>query len=171
MVKTILKISIILLSVISFTDNYAQTKDCNYVVKYYDNGTKKEEGCLTNDKKEGLWKEYFVNSSHVNGGYIYESIYKDNIKNGPYTIYYITGEIRGKGFYKNNASVDTFITYTKSGELISKCFLVPTTGKDSKVTWRKYYDPNAKPDGTFETKDGKTYMWQLGEMTEFKFKK
>ena len=168
LVKTILKISIILLSVIPFTDSYAQTKtkDCNYVVNYYDTGAKKEEGCLTNGKKEGLWKDYYVN-----GGYVYESIYKNNIKNGPYTFYYPTGEVRGKGFYKNNASVDTFITFTKSGQMICKCFLVRTAGKNSKVTWRKFYDTNAKPDGTFETKNGKAYMWQLGEMTEFKLKK
>ena len=160
--KTTLTLIIVVLNTLA---SLGQTKSCDYQVLTYPDGKKKAEGCFVNKKREGQWKEYYEN------GYVYHCNYTGDVKSGPYKIFYSSGELRSTGFYKNDTPVDTFMTFSKDGKPIAKVFLTYIKPKVSNVTWRHYYDPNAKPDCTFEQKDGKTFWWQMGELLEFKLSK
>src|SRR5258708_2018393 len=84
-----------------FVENLLQDtmkiKGCDYKKVYNTNHKLKEEGCLINGLKEGLWKEVSQNNL-----YIYEVNYEKGVKKGNYKIYYDTGEIRGFGKYLND---------------------------------------------------------------------
>lgn len=139
----------------------SKIKHCDYKKLFYDNGKIKEEGCLINNLREGEWKFYDFNHE------IYYIIpYIHNIKTGPSRAFYITGELREISNYKNNCRVDTTITFKVNGDTIAKYVSVPVENNKSTVVWRKYYNKNAKSDGTIETKDGKKYIWLLGEMVD-----
>ena len=141
-------------------------KGCEYVVYHYPDSTKKEEGCLVKGIREGSWiiytlpRKFFEVVTYVHG-----------VKTGRYQEYYATGELRQTGTYKNNTRSDTITTFKQNSDTIAKFYCAYTGLQMATVTWRKYYDSNAKPDGAFETKDGKTYMWMLGEMVEFNYTK
>ncbi|MBS1636819.1 MAG: hypothetical protein JST26_12960 [Bacteroidetes bacterium] len=138
-------------------------KGCSYKIYYYENKVKKEEGCLVNNKKEGLWKEYSTSGVLLN-----EYNYEHGVPNGVFYNYFENGKIHKKGFYKNWTGIDTLTIYNTNGEIVSKSVWIPVSYKKSKAVWRKIYAKDAKPDGTIETIDGKTYTWRLGEKYEFK---
>ena len=159
--------SINLFSQVIPIDTTKKLKGCLYKVYYRADGKKEDEGCLINNKKEGIWVGY-----GITGKYYFLTNYSKGIKNGSFKMYYITGELREIGWYKNDFRADTSIVFKQNGDTIAKfCSEATKVKGHSTVKWRRYYDKNAKPDGTFEVKDGKNYMWQLGEMTEFKLKK
>ena len=148
-----------------FTQDTSKIKGCDYKVFYQPNGNKKEEGCLINGKKEGLWKEYTEN-----GWQRFEWTYFNNEKNGRYKCLYENGKIYGIGNYINGSLSDTLSAFDINGEIISKTVWESIGYKKSKEVWRKIYVKNAKPDGTIETINERRYMWSKGEKLLLKSK-
>mgnify|MGYP000385514091 FL=1 len=81
-IKIIIIISFILstLNCLSQIDNKSiNKKDYEYKIYYYPNKNKKEEGCVINKNREGLWKLY-DESVILN----YECFYHNNMKDGKF---------------------------------------------------------------------------------------
>lgn len=76
-----------------------------YFIYYYPTHTKSDEGYYKNDKKEGMWKHYFLSGILAS-----EVPYKNGLKNG-YTVYYdSTWGYRSEIGYYNNDERDTMWT-------------------------------------------------------------
>lgn len=148
----------------SIIDSLKRSKNCDYKIINNPDGSKKEEGCMLKGLKHGIWVGYGIKFN-------YTTTYVNGIKNGPFKSYYLTGELREIGTYKDDSRVDTTLTFKQNGDTIAKFYSEPVKKGTSVIKWRKYYDQNAKPDGTFEKVGKINYMWQLGEMIEFKLKK
>ena len=81
-IKIIIIISFILstLNCLSQIDNKSiNKKDYEYKIYYYPNKNKKEEGCVINKNREGLWKLY-----DESGILNYECFYHNNMKDGKF---------------------------------------------------------------------------------------
>lgn len=81
-IKIIIIISFILstLNCLSQIDNKSiNKKDYDYKIYYYPNKNKKEEGCVINKNREGIWKLY-GESGILN----YECFYHNNMKDGKF---------------------------------------------------------------------------------------
>lgn len=81
-IKIIIIISFILstLNCLSQIDNKSINKKYyEYKIYYYPNKNKKEEGCVINKNREGLWKLY-----DESGIFNYECFYHNNMKDGKF---------------------------------------------------------------------------------------
>jgi antitoxin component YwqK of YwqJK toxin-antitoxin module len=132
---------------------------CIYKKILYSNGKTMEEGCLKNEKKDGLWKEY-----EIDGTLKVQWMYANGKKNGEYKSFYPSGKVQAIGYYKNGNVIGKFNTYSETGDLIYESeWVVNKSGYGSTEKWRKIHNKNAKPDGTKEIINGKKYMWMQGE--------
>ena len=146
-----------------FTQDTSKIKGCDYKVFYQPNGNKKEEGCLVNGKKEGLWNEFFLNGEKK-----FEWTFRSDTKSGEYRAYYNNGKLNSLGNYLDGALVDSLFIYNENGIILSKSFWKITGYKTSKIVWKKIYNKDAKTDGTIEVINSKRYYWQLGQKLELK---
>lgn len=145
----------------SFTIDTSKAKSstsCDYKKYYHPNGKVKEEGCLINGKKDGVWKIYLEN-----GDIEFEWMYLKGLKNGAYK-HYDKGKINATGEYKNGCLHGLLKIYNEQGELTSEQWWKGNfaTGVSTMLK-EKNYDKNAKPDNTIETIDGKRYIWRNGK--------
>lgn len=145
----------------------AKLKGCVYTVNKYPNGNKEQEGCTVNGLKEGIWLEYTEQENYVR----FKWQFNRGLKNGMYYAYFKNGKVNAIGYYKNGGLTDTLTAFDEQGKLVSKSKWVVKQGKNSTMVWSKVYVKNAKQDGTIETINGKTYIWDLGEKVEIKTNK
>ncbi len=81
---------------------------------YYENGIKIAEGKLDADNlKQGIWKEYYLS-----GELKAEGEYENNIKVKNWTYYYINGKIEQKGNYLKGKPNGTWKWYFENGSIL-----------------------------------------------------
>jgi antitoxin component YwqK of YwqJK toxin-antitoxin module len=165
--KTLISIIVITLALITIDNRIKRRPErqnkCIYTIHKHSNGLTKEEGCLEDGKKQGVWKVYTEE-----GWLHYEWTFLNDLKNGPYTVFFNTGNINAIGNYKNGSITDTLSVFDMNGKLVSKTLWQSINNKTSKIIWQKLYNKDAKPDGTKEIISGKIYVWNLGEKLEIK---
>lgn len=160
MIKTI----ILILFAIMSNYGYSQSKDSIYTKTYYDVSKTKihEEGYMVNKKRTGIWKEY-TEDNWVR----FEWTYKNNIKDGPYICFRKNGQVEATGFYKNGQLDGILKVYDENNVLVSESnWGRKRDGKTSELKGTTYYSKNIKPDMTYDTIDGKIYVWAFGEKFE-----
>lgn len=79
---------------------------------YTEGGKHYEMGEVTNDKKNGIWKEYLTKNDKL----IADFYYVDDIKNGPCKHFDDDGNISSKGFFKAGVPDSLWITFDKNGQ-------------------------------------------------------
>lgn len=72
-------------------------KDSNAII-YLDNNERYMTGKLINLKQEGIWKEYTTENNVLD----FKWTFKNNVKDGIYFGYTLTGKIETVGHYKND---------------------------------------------------------------------
>lgn len=143
----------------------SQTDSCKYRKTNFPNGNLKEEGCIKNGEKDGVWKEY------EEEGYLsFIWTYKNGLKDGPYKALYPNGKPKAIGQWKKGCIVDSLKSYDENGDLTEVVFWVANKSLGSSTsTYRKVYNKNTKPDGTVEKIDGKDYLWMGNEKHELHY--
>lgn len=145
---------------------FSQTDSCNLKKINFPDGNLKEEGCIKNGKREGVWKEY------AEKGYLrFIMTYKDGLKDGPYKALYSNGGPAAIGTWSRGCITDTLKRYDENGDLTLVEFWVAQGSGSSYSTYRKVFNKNAKPDGTIEKIDGKDYLWKGNEKHELHYTK
>jgi antitoxin component YwqK of YwqJK toxin-antitoxin module len=116
----------------------------SYIFK---NGKIIAEGILTDGgKREGLWKEYYLDGSLKS-----EGNYKNDKKTGKWKYYYPNGQLEETGEYENGKPVGKWLWYYPSGKLLREM---------------SYYE--GKPDGAFTEYDEDGNVTLKGEYLEGK---
>jgi antitoxin component YwqK of YwqJK toxin-antitoxin module len=154
--KTSITLIVFLLTAIL---SYCQT---DTVVTYtFSNGKPMWNGILVNGNREGLWKQYSEN------GYVrWIWTYINGKKDGIYYSYYENGSVEAIGFNKNELPYGLQKVYDQNGKLVCEItFEIQADGR-SLLTSQKLFDPKAKSNGTIETIDGKTFVWQFGKLEQ-----
>jgi len=145
---------------------YGQKDSCKFTKTFYSNGHLHEEGCIIKGQREGLWNDYNEYDNKIR--FIWT--YKNNLKDGPYKVLGETGIIEATGKYSKGCLTDTLKSYNDKGQLtgyeVWKIDNLKST-KSSLVTQKTFIKPE-KPDGTIETINGTSYMWQSGRKLKLK---
>ncbi len=81
-------------------------KDSNAII-YFNNNETYMIGKLINSKREGVWKEYLTKENELN----FKWSFKDDIKDGIYFGYTLTGKIETVGYYKNDQLNGTLVYF------------------------------------------------------------
>ena len=107
--------------------------DTQEAKEYTEGGKHYEVGKITNNKKNGIWKEYLTSGDEL----INEFTYVDDAKTGPCKNYWSdnSGKIYKTGFFKNGLLDSVWTTYNKDGKV------------DYKETWKP--NPNGKSSSSF----------------------
>jgi len=135
-------------------------KGCQYTTRNRDDGLGKEEGCLVNNKKEGVWKEY------TKAGWLRFTVpYTSDKREGSFKSFFENGKTNSIGFYKNDLLVDTFKVFNEKGDLDNISFW-KIEGEKSVETYNKSFRTDIKSDGTIEEINGKKYVWVNGIKVE-----
>lgn len=110
---------------------------------YYDNGEKKAEGKVKNDKEQGEWT-YWYESGQVESVQLYEN----GELNGPAKWYFPDGKLKKEGGYENGLGQGDWTFYYPNGQVLSKgkYFHNKMTGK-----WVEYNeDGSKKSEGNYD---------------------
>ncbi len=145
---------------------WGQSDSCKFTKTFYSNGKVHEEGCIIDGKKEGLWNDY----NESNGKIRFVWTYKNDLKDGPYKALGETGMVEATGKYYKGCLTDTVKSYNDKGQLTdySVWKVDNYNAKSSSKVSEKVLIKPEKPDGTIETIDGKSYMWQSGRKYKLK---
>ena len=82
-----------------------------------------EQGYYKNNKKQGLWTTFFP-SGEVKS----ELEYENGRLHGTYKIYHENGQVQEEGVWKNNRNISEFKRYYENGQ-VSQQFVFNTSGK------------------------------------------
>lgn len=114
------------------------------IKKYYSNRKLKEQGAYIDGKSAGLHVLYDSSGaivkgvSYENGIKISEGLVDaDNLKQGIWKEYYLTGELKAEGEYENSIKVKTWSYYFVNGKLEQKGNYI--NGRPNN-TWRWYFE-------------------------------
>lgn len=83
--------------------------------EYYENGNIRSRGNYIDGKKEGLWEYFYLDGSLEQRG-----VYKNDLPHDLWTTYCANGNIRKQGTYINGREDGVFTEYTCDGELIKR---------------------------------------------------
>jgi len=115
---TILILSFLSIAVLTYGQDTLNQTDANnlrqgYWKLYYKEKPQqvKEEGRYKDNKKEGIWKTYFITGTIKS-----EVTYKNNKPDGYAKIYYPTGTLQEEGIWKGNKWVGKYHFYHKNGK-------------------------------------------------------
>lgn len=72
------------------------------------------EGRYVNDKKHGIWREYFDD----NGSLMVEEAYSHGVPDGRFISYHPNGKPLSKGEFKNGLREGVFTIYDENGSII-----------------------------------------------------
>jgi len=142
-----------------YLNDTSKIKGCAYEKRYYENKIIKEEGCLVNGLKEGVWKVY-----DQFGVLSFYFTYKKGVKHGSYSSFFETGQIKVTGSYNNGSLCDTLKSYNEKGDLVSESFWIINGDGKSTMKSQIIYDSKIKQDGTIETINGKKHVWIQGQL-------
>lgn len=116
---------------------------------------KKKEGSFVNNKKEGIWTEYYKSGNKRN-----EITYAGNKKNGYAKIYYENGTLSEEGTWKGNKWVGDYKFYHKNG---NKAYEWKYNEKGKRTGEQKYFYEDGSVMIEGEWIDGK----ENGVITEY----
>ncbi len=74
-----------------------------------------EEGVYKNNRKAGVWKEYYTNGNQKN-----ELIFEDGRPKGKAIMFYENGCLHEEGTWKNNHWTGLYKEYSETGELLKE---------------------------------------------------
>lgn len=116
---------------------YSSNGNEAYTTSYYPNGRKMSEGLYLNEKREGEWKfynldtlliseEYYENGQptgkwknyYQNGALLEEITYKNGIKDGPWKQYYFDGPVKLSAKYINGKLEGLATFYHPNGRVM-----------------------------------------------------
>lgn len=108
-------------------------------IVFYSDGTKKSQGGLSQNQRNGHWVFYFANGQkkaegnynlgkmennwkfyYSSGKLESEGEYKNNAKSGPWTVYFGSGQIKSQGEYTGGLKSGTWTEYYESGKVFYK---------------------------------------------------
>ncbi|UKN00281.1 hypothetical protein K6119_11100 [Paracrocinitomix mangrovi] len=92
--------------------------------EYYQSGSLLREGEYKNFKKEGIWKEYFDNSTQLK----ISIPYSNNMLNGIYISYHLNGKVFYKIEFEQNKMMEILLLLDKEGKPLDKGTLVNGNG-------------------------------------------
>jgi antitoxin component YwqK of YwqJK toxin-antitoxin module len=72
------------------------------------------EGVYVNNKKHGLWREYYDHT----GSLMIEEIYNNGIQHGRYACFHPNGQVMSEGLFDNGSREGYFRVYDESGNLV-----------------------------------------------------
>ena len=113
----------------------------------YKDDQKVEEGKYLDNKKEGIWKEFFPNNNLKN-----KLTFENNRPNGYAIMYHENGKISEEGLWKNNRWVGSYKLYYDNGQVAQE-FKFNTSGKREGP--QKYYYENGELMIEGDWKEGK----------------
>ena len=113
----------------------------------YTDEQKVEEGKYQDNKKEGIWKEYYPNNNLKN-----KITFENNRPNGYAIMYHDNGKISEEGLWKNNRWVGNYKLYYDNGQVAQE-FKFNTSGKREGP--QKYFYENGEVMIEGDWKEGK----------------
>lgn len=113
----------------------------------YKDDQKVEEGMYADNKKTGIWKEYYPNGNVKN-----KITFENNRPNGYAIMYHDNGKISEEGLWKNNRWVGDYKLYYENGQVAQE-FKFNTSGK--REGQQKYYFENGQTMIEGDWKEGK----------------
>tara|TARA_B100000795_G_scaffold76340_2_gene54367 strand:- start:1639 stop:2322 length:684 start_codon:yes stop_codon:yes gene_type:complete len=140
--------------------HYKNDKLDGYAIYYNPAKLPTKEGTYVDGKMHGKWKIY-----EDDGCLRFEYTYINDIKEGPYKVFYCTGELETTAYWKDGLPIDLMVSFSKEGDTVGiglwtienqmRTFL-----EDSSLVSK------GKPSFTLEEKDGKYFYWMNGVRTE-----
>jgi hypothetical protein len=105
----------------------------------YRDGQKISEGIYKDNKKQGLWIDYFPSGNIKN-----KIIFKDGRPHGPTSLYFQDGKVKEEGTWLNNRWVGNYKSTLENGDVIEIVF--DDNGKEisKKITPAKKEEPSKK---------------------------
>jgi antitoxin component YwqK of YwqJK toxin-antitoxin module len=85
--------------------------DAKYVVRYFPNRIRKEEGFERNGKRAGIWTLYFDDT----GNRCCQNVYVNDVLDGLTVRWHENGEVREEGQFKNGEACGTWVNWFESG--------------------------------------------------------
>ena len=79
---------------------------------YFDNDRTYMTGKLINQKREGFWNEYITKDDELD----FKWTYKNDIRDGRYFGYYLTGNIQTIGYYENDELSGPLVYFDLKGK-------------------------------------------------------
>lgn len=76
------------------------------------------EGYYVNNKKHGVWREYYDTHGGLNGGLMIEEAYWHGVKHGRFASYHPNGQLLSEGQFQNGLREGCFKVYDESGRNI-----------------------------------------------------
>jgi len=114
---------------LKYEGSYVSDKLEGAVVYYYKSGKKKVVGHYKQNVRDGLWKEYYEDGlPKAQRLYSKGHLIKTQIDNAPYKEYYKSMRLREEGNYKNSKKNGPFIVYYDTGE-VKKVYVEPNPEK------------------------------------------
>lgn len=98
------------------------------------------EGCYLNNKKHGLWREYYDS----NGSLMIEENYENGIQHGRFASYHPNGQLLSDGQFNNGLRTGQFKIYDEYGTYIKSLLFV----NDIEIETIGEYAAESQPTGT-----------------------
>ena len=129
--------------------------DAKYIVRYFPNHIRQEEGFERNGKRDGIWTFYFDDTGNRCG----QDVFVNGVLDGLTVRWHENGQVREEGQFRNGERVGTWIDRYDSGEKRSEGVFEHDSPSGPSTVWFDNGRASAAGSWVGGLKDGEWKVW------------